>query len=197
MEEDISILSAALSELLAEQERWSEHALISRLQQPPYEIFESSALSDTMSLFKTHFMVFHCLYLLRSQWRREKVAELDIHTLAIHKKPWQSGLQALQPTDPLADYYLDLTQLTGTAADDVEQWLDDFWQQMAGRPQQRQSTLSYAEACDIMQLQEPFSTVELKRQYRRLIHQYHPDKGGSSQQMLAVKEAYQTLLNPI
>lgn len=38
---------------------------------------------------------------------------------------------------------------------------------------------------------------ELRKQYRRLSLQFHPDRGGSTEQMARLNEAYRTLSNPL
>lgn len=193
MEEDIEILSAAISELLEQQSHWTEHALIERLKQPPYQLFDDAALRDPLSLFQTHFLVFHCLYQLQAAWRQRQWANLSIHALAIDKYPWSAAEAGLTEVDPLTDYYLDLTQLTNTSGDDVEQLLEQFWQQMAKGDNGTQYQLSLDRACEVMEIERPVSAATLKRQYRRLVHRHHPDKGGSVAAMQQVKAAYQRL----
>ncbi|RUO77945.1 DNA-J related domain-containing protein [Idiomarina seosinensis] len=195
MDEDIQILCAALSELLKSQPQWTEHQLIEQLKQPPYQLFDEQALRDPLSLFRTHFLIFHCLYRLQAEWRNQQIAELEIHTLAIKKLTWQPGIEGLQARDPLASYYLDLTQLTDTSKVDVEQLLNDFWDSMGQTNAVKKTAMPYQQACQTMQLTPPVSKHSLKRQYRRLIHKHHPDKGGSLRKMQTVKAAYQVLVN--
>lgn len=194
MEEDIEILCAALSELLQSQQQWTEHQLIEQLKQHPYQLFDEQALRDPLSLFQTHFLIFHCLYRLQADWRMNKIAELDIHTLAIKRQPWQPAKTGVQRADPLASYYLDLTQLTDTSKGEVEQLLNDFWQTMGQRGATQKPTMPFEQACRILQLEPPLARQSLKRQYRRLIHKHHPDKGGSLKKMQNVKAAYQVLV---
>ncbi|MET0393253.1 MAG: J domain-containing protein [Chitinophagaceae bacterium] len=53
----------------------------------------------------------------------------------------------------------------------------------------------------ILELPPSASTDEVKKAYRRLAHQYHPDKRGNdpyaAAQFTAIKEAYETLTNPV
>lgn len=197
MDEDIEILKVALADLLADKPQRTEHELIAVLQRPPYELFEADALREPLSLFQTHFLIFHCLYCLRVEWLAAETADLQINTLCIHKQPWQAGETALQQLDPLADYYLDLTQLTGTQTADVEAMLDDFWDRMSAGRVARAASMPFAQACEIMCIEPPLTEQELKRQYRRLIHRHHPDKGGSLVKMQSVKKAYQTLVRQL
>ena len=53
----------------------------------------------------------------------------------------------------------------------------------------------------VLELPPSASTDEVKKAYRRLAHQYHPDKRGNdpyaAAQFTAIKEAYETLTNPV
>lgn len=196
MEEDIEILCAAIAELLNTAPHWTEHQLIETLKQPPYELFDQQALRDPLSLFQTHFLVFHCLYRLQAAWRSEQSADLSIHTLSIHRLPWQPAESLPQQIDPLAAYYLDLNELTATSGEDVEQLLQSFWQKMGKAPVGADQSMSYQQACQLLELEPPLPPAGLlKRQYRRLIHRHHPDKGGSLVMMQNVKKAYYVVIN--
>ncbi|AVJ56349.1 molecular chaperone DnaJ [Idiomarina sp. OT37-5b] len=197
MDEDIAILTAALADLLQQKSQWTEHQLIETLQKPPYELLEAGALRDPLSLFQTHFLIFHCLYRLRADWRERQQADLTINTLKIETLPWQAGEAGLQPHDPLADYYLDLTQLTGTTCADVEALLDDFWRKMGAHKPSAGAQMPYEQACEVMEVAPPLTAPQVKRQYRRLIHRHHPDKGGSLVKMQTIKKAYQTLMTQL
>ena len=53
----------------------------------------------------------------------------------------------------------------------------------------------------ILELEPSATTEEVKRAYRKLAHQFHPDKTShdpyASAKFAAIKEAYETLMNPI
>ena len=172
----------------------SEHQLIQQLQQAPYELFDKQALADSLRLFQTHFLVFHCLYLLRDEWREQQYAELSISTLKIQKQAWQAQSAALTQADPLRRYYLDWQQFEQTDGADVEALLDSFW---------RQQPLSGLETSDEAQLEQalqqlalnqmPVDLKQLKRHYRQRLHQVHPDKGGSNAAVQQIQWAYQLI----
>ena len=110
---------------------------------------------------------------------------------------------ALQPSDRLASYYLDLENLHATGAQDVERLLDSFWQALGnsgarsnapesrvGRDSERQRR----EALGVLKLAAmPDEPAQLKRQFRMLLHQYHPDKGGSNTEFRRLQWAYQVV----
>lgn len=174
----------------------SEFELITLLKQPPYSLFDEDALRDPLVLFQTHFVLFHSLYRLRNQWREQKVGELDIRATQIKLDSVLSLDAGLQVADPLADYYLDWTNVSATDQAAVNDLLNSFWQKIAGVNVNHyfsQEVLNDA----ILTLQitsiEGLSLVQLKQQYRKLQHATHPDKGGSVEGSQRVLQAYTTL----
>lgn len=180
----------------------SEFEIITLLKQAPYEIFNEDALRDPLILFQSHFVLFHSLYLLQQQWRKQGVGELDIHALSIKLKPNQKTVQDqsqsnIQAHDALAAYYLDWQNLLQTGQSDVEDLLDSFWQKMGS-----EHTFAKLDAQDLQEaklhlalpLEGDISLEQLKLQYRKLQHQHHPDKGGSIEASQTIQNAY-TLLH--
>jgi len=45
----------------------------------------------------------------------------------------------------------------------------------------------------ILEIEKSASSKEIKTSFRRLAHQYHPDKGGDEKKFKEINEAYQTL----
>ena len=70
--------------------------------------------------------------------------------------------------------------------------LDDFWQRMAGR---ELPTGDVAQARLTLELdsEAKLTTAELKKQYRKLLQQHHPDKGGSTAKAQEISQAYRIL----
>lgn len=169
-------------------------------------LFSSLTLSEPLALFRTHFVLFNGLYQLRQTWREQGIGDIDIHTLNIRPLPLdirplplnaQGNNNSLSIADPLAEYYLDWDNLTETSQAEVETLLDSFWlnylqqehrcvQKKNGNT--RQLEKSYAVLA--LPINAPLTAV--KRQYLKLIHQHHPDKGGDvhSAQMLQGAYAY-------
>lgn len=201
MQASIQILTAALEELLDKQSRWTEYELIQALKREPYAIFDQDALADTQALFETHFILFHCLYLIRQAWHEMQRADLDIHTLAISVRPYTKHGATVQTADtdvpqlqdPLASYYLDWSNFTETTQQDVEQLLHDFWSRMTGTTRQSQR-MALDEAWQQLDLAPTADMQQVKRQYRKRVHQCHPDKGGSVREMQAIQVAYQRII---
>lgn len=184
--------------LLAQVQPLSEFELIRRLQNEPYELLSERALRGSLSLFQTHFLVFHCLYLLRDQWREEGLCDLRIEPLAIacekldsHNN--QASGRDLKKTDPLREYYLDLSHFESTTTAKVDALLNGFWRDL-GIPGHGVTADERSQAMMTMQLETmPETQSQLKRQFRQQVHQKHPDKGGSAAAMQSLQHAYQIL----
>lgn len=174
----------------------SEYDLIRALKSAPYWVFDGDALRDSLVLFQTHFVLFHGLYQLRYEWREQKIGELDIGLTCITLNPILESAANIQTEDPIANYYLDWSNLTSTGEKDVEALLDSFWQKMAGAD--LNANMSEAElkrACITMEIDslEETNLSKLKQQYRKLQHKSHPDKGGNIKVSQSILQAYTQL----
>jgi hypothetical protein len=174
----------------------SEYELICTLKSPPYSIFDENALSDSLMMFQTHFVLFHCLYQLRNRWREQKIGELVIGLTTITLNPILESFTNLETEDSLANYYLDWSNLGCSNKNDIEALLDSFWQKMAGAELNANMPLSELKrVCIVMEIEslEDITLLELKQQYRKLQHKNHPDKGGSIKVSQSVLQAYSQL----
>ncbi|WP_052154982.1 DNA-J related domain-containing protein [Aliiglaciecola lipolytica] len=170
----------------------SEYRLITKLQKPPYSLFDSEALREPLAMFRCHFVLFHHLYQLQNSWIKQGKGKLTIHTTKIVLTPLKPSQHVIELPDPLRDYYLDWQNFDKTNTQDVEDLLDSFWQKMASdpqitSPQDKQSALS------ILELTEPFELKTLKQAYRAKQHQHHPDKGGDAGKSKQLQWAYYVL----
>ena len=50
-------------------------------------------------------------------------------------------------------------------------------------------------ACEILKIKDRYNVSEIKRAYKKLSLKYHPDHGGTSDNFILIKEAYETLMN--
>lgn len=180
--------AAQLLELLhAAPEGLSEYQLLLRLSRR-----QGSAErlpSDTLELFRTHFLLFHTLYRLRDQLHAEHLALLQISPLRIRLLPYQAGENALSESDPLREYYLDLDHLRDTGAEDVQKLLEAFWIRLQGG-EEKQSALA------VLELDTHTGELDLsiiRQRYRQLVSRHHPDRGGSTQQLQSINHAMETL----
>jgi hypothetical protein len=141
------------------------------------------------ALFCAHFQLFHALYRLRDQlWQTQK-AHLEIDTLKIRLLPYQPGSRALRTRDALRDYYLDLSNLATTTDQDVHELIASFWTRLQRRDQR-------ASALAELGLSDPVGDEIIKKTYRRLAMEHHPDRGGDKERLQAVNRAVEVLLKP-
>lgn len=174
-----------LSLLRSEPQGLSEYALLQALAAAfPESLFaEPGALRDPLQLFRLHFLLFHQLYRLADQIGSQGLA-LDIHALNIQLVPRSAGAEGLQADDPLRRYYLDWDHWRETNRNDVERLIDSFWR---GRASVSEPEVSAALA--VLELEEGADAAACRRQYRRLLSQHHPDRGGSTARAQEINQA--------
>lgn len=165
----------------------SEYELIKALEKDDADTFGSECLRDNLSLFQTHFFLFHHLYQLQDELSRSGEHCLEIHALRIQLLPTKDeNSSALSEHDPLRDYYLQIENLENTNAEDVDMLLSKFWLRFV-RNDERQAALSELE------LSDPVDWATIKSQHRRLAMQHHPDRGGDETRLQAINAAMNVL----
>lgn len=165
----------------------SEFNLMSALDQRCVAGFGRSAFADHLSMFQSHFLLFHGLYVLRDRLHQDGEAGLNIHCLSIQLTPFAvQGGGLPQQHDPLREYYLDLSNVEKTDAAEVQRLLGSFWRRFIA-VDERQLALQQ------LGLTDPVEYAEIKAQYRRLVMEHHPDRGGDHDSLLLINEAMQTL----
>lgn len=189
-----SQLIEALSELMPQHVNGiGEYELLQKLKQPPYQLFSDAGLADPLVLFQTHFILFNALYVLKDRWLQEQKANLDIVLTHIRYLPYQKGQEALAKEDKLRAYYLDWQNFS-IDKQDVERLIESFWKLMSGVNMQVQlepERVSLAYQC--LELPAESNFVVVKRQYHKLLHQYHPDKGGETAKAQEIENAFSLL----
>jgi DnaJ-domain-containing protein 1 len=190
LSETIHLMTDLIASYLADGTQCSEFELIKWLQAPDQGVFRADAMSDSVTLFRSHFLVMHCLYQLRNHWLTEQRGFLEISALNIILRPVSERAEhtlksAIAQQDPLAAYYLDLNELE-TDEESIDALLNDFWRRMV-IPDNYDADLA------TLELQPPVDSISVRQQYRRLAMRYHPDKGGDGEQFRRVSAAYQRL----
>lgn len=185
---DFTPIIALLEQRLQHGEALSEFELMRWLQAPEQAIFQPEALSDSLSLFRSHFILMHCLYQLKQRWHDTRSATLTISALHIQRHPWtHTPCQALQSPDPMAAYYLNLQELN-TSQDTVDELLAAFWKKMRLNNTRNDDFRT-------LELSPPVTIREIQLQYRRLVMRYHPDRGGDNIRFCQIQTAYQRIKN--
>ena len=180
--------------LLTHSDGLSKFELFNHLKSPPYELFTAEALRDPLSLFQSHFILFNALYQLQDTWLRNKTGLMQIHCSCICRYPWKAGQNGVVTQDRLRAYYLDWTNLSDTDQSQVEALLDSFWLSFSGTLSEVQdNNMPLQQALDLLNLTLPYSSQQLKQQYRKMLHKHHPDKGGNNSQTVKLQNAYERL----
>ncbi len=171
----------------------SEYTLIQVLKQQQHPLFINANLGDPLSLFRTHFILFHTLYVLRDTLRSAGEYDLLISPLRIqlHALIVQDATnsQAIDHSDALRSYYLDLSQLASTDRAAVEELLYGSLNRLTQSPQ---VTDALAEL-GIEQPLQSLSAHQLRYHYRQLVSRHHPDRGGCTERLQRINQAMDTL----
>ena len=197
--EDFSFCSATIishiQHAFEAQACWREHALIHSLKSAQVAPFSHIDLSNTLELFKAHFLVRHALYTLRGRWRSTQQAELRISSIELEKVQYRSDIDThnqkstdVAQQDLLAAYYLDIENYHEMTEAEVNLLLKGFWQQL-------QSPAQSADALNTLGLNEGATYREIKAAFRKAAQTAHPDKGGDESRFKSLVEAKEQLLN--
>lgn len=166
----------------------SEYDLIKAIQASGHLQFKEITLWDSLSLFQTHFILFNTLYQLRSElWQQQTVLEIGPLKIMLYGRD-DSTADSTQMTehDPLQEYYLDINNLEQMSAEDVTTLLASFWVRLGANEQRN-------EALKILELEDPVDFKMIKKQYRRLAMQHHPDRGGDHVKLQTLNYALEIL----
>lgn len=164
----------------------SEFELIQKLCLEKTTDFIDGELNDNLTLFQSHFLLFHHLYHLQTQLWLEQQGNLEISPLKIRLSDYREGENHLQQHDPLRDYYLNTDNLKNTTSEDIDKMLDDFWRRYLS-PAERKSALH------VLGLQDPVDDKTIKQSYRKLVMEHHPDRGGDKERLQSINEAIRFL----
>ncbi len=163
-----------------------EYTLLKLLQQGQQPGFPQIPLTEPLPLFHMHFLLFHLLYRLREHLWESQSGHLHISPLQIQLRRYQSAPAALSQPDSLRDYYLNINHLYETSEAQVKAGLDWFWQKLAAG-EARQAALH------TLALSEPVEYAAIKRRYRELAAQHHPDRGGDTAHFQTINQAMAVL----
>lgn len=191
---DPALLAAVLDVIRAHPDGLTEHALIDALRRQRIEPFADACLREPLSLFRSHFLLFHCLYRLRDacaeqgEWLRIDCLDVGLES-ATRGAEGPESCEVASPAchDPLRAYYLDLDRLNVTDAAAVEALLGSFWRCLR-HGERRQQALA------MLGLSDPVDDATIQARYRSLVQQNHPDRGGNAEHVQRLNEARWILL---
>jgi hypothetical protein len=181
-----------LSRLRAQAAGITEYELIKQLRADGVKPFAGSRLREPLSLFQTHFLLFHCLYRLRDrlavqdEWVRIHCLDIGLETLATVPV----GNRCPVASDPLRAYYLDLGRMETMDAGAVVALLGEFRTRMRRHGDARSREWALAE----LGLADPVRAGVIDRRYRQLVQRHHPDRGGDTATLQRLNAARRILL---
>lgn len=161
--------------LLSQGNTYKVHTLAAHLSQQGL----LGKLDDdpTQDLFKRNFVLMHSLYTLQNELVNDGLY-LHIDSMDIHLST-QLNLPDLNT--PLRDYYLDWHNYTTDNAE-IEELLNNFWQKYAAYTRQPTKAVEahpdmVKAVCQQWDLAYPFTDKQLRKRWRQIALQLHPDKG--------------------
>jgi hypothetical protein len=165
----------------------SEYELIGLLRAAGFLSFLGPPPADPQALFCAHFLLFHALYRLGDRASSARRARLEVGPLNIRWLPYGGGEGGLGRPDTMRDYYLDLSNLARTTAQEVDALIASFWRCLGGRDRR-------AGALAELGLADPVDDATIRLAYRRLAMAHHPDRGGDKARLQAINAAVGILL---
>mgnify|MGYP000011437983 FL=1 len=183
------LLIAALEDILrVHTEGLNEIDIINLLDEQYHDIFPKKNLSDSLILFQTHFILFNALYALRDQFWANENGHLVLGPVKICLYPYNYSQhsQTLAEADHVKEYYSDFANMAQTDREGVENLIRSFWQQLGIHYEQ-------PKAFSILGLEYPCEWQDVKKQYRKLAMQHHPDRGGDKERLQEINDAFETV----
>lgn len=171
--------------MLKDSGPWSEHQLLSQLVKQGQ--LDTSYGRDSLALFQAHFLTMNALYAIQSESYKSQ-RYLRVSALKIEWLELSSGEQTALANveENLRAYYGDWQNFAKASSESVEGLLDSFWKRFLSQDEKQA-------ALEVLKLVEPVDFTAVKKRYRELAMQLHPDRGGSDDALASVNDAYETL----
>lgn len=185
------MLVAVEIELRRHPEGINELSLIKRLQSPPWELIGEVSFSEPEKLYPVHFLLFHTLYRLRDQLNDNgETLNISPMRLQLLTSPVVSGAGVAGEVDTLREFYLDISQYRMSEIT-IQKMMNDFWTGHYPKRPQQQEAIEAAEILGFAHLPDSFS--EVKHRFRRAVMQAHPDRGGDTESIQSLNQAFSVL----
>ncbi|MGF1806282.1 DnaJ domain-containing protein, partial [Aliivibrio sifiae] len=151
--------------------------------------------SPDKDLFKRNFLIMNALYQLQTELYPEQW--LQVEAMNIHLFPERSSSYSdhvIDTAHPLREYYLEWTNYQ-VEEDEVRRLLNEFWSNY--RRYLGGSTISSMDriqALKLFGLSESATGKEIRKQWRKLAMQHHPDReSGDADKFRVMCEAWNLL----
>ena len=184
-----------LFEVLQEAgQEWKVHTLSSHLIEKG--LLTQLDESPDKDLFKRNFLIMNALYQLQTelhpeQWLQVEAMNIQLFSLA----ETEGSTQAIDTTHPLREYYLEWTNYQ-VEEDEVKRLLNEFWSNyrryLGGS--RAVASMDRIQALKLFGLSESATGKDIRKQWRKLAMQHHPDReSGDADKFRVMCEAWNVL----
>jgi len=160
----------------------TEHELLKNLIDTTVPPFDQLNIKQSKDLFNAHFLIMHALYQLQNRYFEERRYCLKIEAIKIERLSYISNKDGLAQHDPLKTYYLDINHYFKTSEEEVNGLLNSFWEKYLAQDDRQKALIT-------LELPSDADYHSVKKQYRKLAQQHHPDKGGCNQYFAEISAA--------
>ena len=169
----------------------NELGLIKTLQRPPWELIGKVNFGEPDKLYPVHFLLFHVLYRLRDQLAlSNETLTISPLVIRLRKSAVVAGAGVPDQVDELRNFYLDLSKYE-LPEESINRMMDDFW---AGRSGYRPEATEAHEAAATLGFESvPSGFNEVKQRFRRAVMHAHPDRGGQTETIQDLNQAFAVL----
>ncbi|WP_372625676.1 DNA-J related domain-containing protein [Arsukibacterium sp.] len=173
----------------------TEQYLLSRLG---LKLTSDAELSPDLQRFQQHFVLYHLLYRLQSEWHSANTGFLSIGLAKVTLlNTSHEAITALAEHDgnrSRAEYYSNWQNFYAMSEQLLDNYLRQFWQHFS-KGAVTDTTLSVQQAQQLLKLVPGFSLAQLKKAYRTQALLFHPDRAdGHTEKFRQIQQAYQQLL---
>ncbi|WP_392400359.1 DNA-J related domain-containing protein [Aeromonas salmonicida] len=180
------LLAPLLTLLQEAAASYKVHELLDALRQQG--AIPTLAGDEQLQLFRVNFLIMNALYQLQAELH-DAGWWLVISSLDIRLEPLAGATdtrQRLALGQSLRNYYLDWQVFWQTDREEVEALLNRFWRAYDGAGHR-------AEALALFELTADANQETVRRRWRELALQHHPDRGGDAETFIRMRWAWECL----
>lgn len=175
---------------------WKVNEILAALSK--LDLLPKLDVSSDKDLFKKNFLIMNALYQLQTLLQEEKYLQIDsmdirFVDLQSVKKNNREQNANIARHDPLREYYSNWDNYE-TSVQEIQQLFDDFWSRYAQYNKRSENPMSRSQALSLFNLEPDATRIDIKRRWRRLALQWHPDrKEGNEKKFRLYCEAWALL----
>jgi hypothetical protein len=183
-----------LFEVLQElNQAWKVHTLSAYLIEKG--LLKQLDESVDKDLFKRNFLIMNALYQLQTELYPEQWLQVEAMNIQLFSElETKNNQQTIDTAHPLREYYLDWINYQ-VEEGEVQRLLNEFWnnyrRHLGGT---NASSMDRIQALKRFGLSESATEKEIRKQWRKLAMQHHPDReSGNAEQFRVMCEAWNVL----